>query len=278
MLIRPASTRECERLFRRELERRGHRFDRYKKNHWQRPKAALSVVQVQNAVATAATAVTVTIATSANNLVVIWCGQNVNNTSTLTVTDSTGGSNTWVQKGGYSNGIAGMNGGMFYTLSGIAVSSITATWSGGLSGRINIVVYEISGADMTTQSENAATQGTSANTTLTSNPLTTSNANDILLHGMIYTAAITEGSPPTNFSFPANSQGTRISVSNQIVSATQSNLQVTQTWTTSANAVDILTAFRAGTGGGGGPSPVTSIDFTPGAGQVAVPQGNAVAW
>src|SRR5258708_29293676 len=63
--------------------------------------AILSVVQAQNVDNTGVglTSLSVSINTSANNLLVCLCGEGTNNTDTFTISDSA--SNPWTQIGGY---------------------------------------------------------------------------------------------------------------------------------------------------------------------------------
>jgi hypothetical protein len=208
-------------------------------------------VQAQNNIATTATAVTVNIASTANNLLVGYCAQNVNNTSTVTMSDS-GGSNTWSQRGSYV-GQTAQRAAMFYTISGGAVTTVTCTWSGSISGRVVMIVYEFSGADMGLQDQNASTQTGTGVATLQSAPLTTTYATTVILYGIAMTTATSQDDHNTAglaTTFPTNTiaQG-RMDVGCYAASATQSGATSTTSWTTSTNVSGLITAFRSASAG-----------------------------
>ncbi len=263
MLIQPATTRECERLFRREVERRGHRFDRYKKQ-WRQPAAALAVVQAQNhETVSGVTADTVNITTTAGNLLVAQVRQGSNNTSTATMSDSSG-TNVWTQTAsGYNTSASTTRSAMFFVPNAAAVTSITVTWSGVLSTRVSIMVYEISGAAASSVLDSDVNSSNAANaTSLTSGSLTTANANDILIYAVNVGADQTTWTVGAGYTFPANATGNRQAMQYQIVSATQSAVTTSMTWGATTKSASFFAAFKAAASG-----LLPNIDFVPGGGR-----------
>src|SRR5258708_32026881 len=110
---------------------------------------ALAFVQVQNNrnALTGQTSLTVSIPSSAGNLLIAYVRQSANNTDTMLVSDSAG--NTWTQTAsGYVSAASGRRGAMFFTPQNVgSVTSVTVTFStsGGVANP-SIVVIEISGA------------------------------------------------------------------------------------------------------------------------------------
>lgn len=275
MLVKSATTRECEALFRRDLERRGHRFGHYKKK-WQRSEAALSVVQAANLNAPTASAVQVNINTTAGNLLVFACAEGANTTSTLAVSDSTAGSNTWVQAGNYIS--LGGRMALFYAANAAAVTSVTGTWSGGLSVSVDGIVFEIANAvqvsplDPNVLNSIASTQAASV-TALPSGSLSSSNMLDILLYvvkvGGSTAGGFTVGS---GYTFPANNATAAMSMQYKIVSAVQNATTTTMTWvTTRGNDLGFFAAFM-------GLPNLVDKDIVPGAGGQAINSSYAVPY
>lgn len=218
---------------------------------------ALAVAQCNSAATTTGAAVTVTLTTSANSLLVVFCKQNVNNTSTITMSDSNGG-NTWAQTaGGYANsGLTSDRGGMFFVPNATATTSVTCTWSGGISGRMGAVECEVTGAAASAPEDgtsvNSGASGTS--TGLPSATRTTANANDVLFYGVYVSANISGVTADTanGFSFPTNSIGTRVQMESEVRSTTWPSGATTITWTSATtNRGGIFAAFKAAAGGGG---------------------------
>ncbi|HEV1992424.1 MAG TPA: hypothetical protein VGR34_06130 [Candidatus Dormibacteraeota bacterium] len=274
MLVRSATTRDCERLFRRDLERRGQRFDHYKKR-WQRP-AAIAVVQASSNQAVGA-AVTVTVTTAAGNLLVICAYQGVNNTSTLAITDS-GGTNIWTQVGGYASASTASRMAMFFSPNAAAVTTITATWSGGINATIPATMYEISGAaGLSPLDPNASlpgiSSGTATATSLASASISTSNVSGILLYAVGEGGTSVGWSGTNSFLFPTGSfkaGGGRMGISNRITTSVQSALTTTSSWTTTGiDRIGIIAAFMAS---------FSSPEFVPGAGGRGMDQSCMVSY
>lgn len=250
MLVRSATTRECERLFRREVERRGHRFGQYKKK-WQPSRAALAVTQAKSNQA-GGTACTVPITTTAGHLLVIAAYQGVNNTSTLAITDSSG-ANTWTQVGSYGSASAASRMAMFYSLSTSGVTTVTATWSGTIAATIAATVYEISGQStggLDPNSSNPGVTNASASlASLASASISSTNPAAIFLYAVGEGTTSTGWAGTASFAFPTGSflaGGGRMGIGNLIVASPQSALTTTTSWTSAGNdRIGIIAAFSA---------------------------------
>jgi len=261
-MIHTLSTAECERFFRKEIERRhpGYRhphFDRYKRR-WQ-PLRAVFVQAQSNEVATGAT-VTVTITTTAGNLLVAVARAGTGASGqTVTITDSTGGSNTWTQTAsGYVSTSSSNNMGMFYSVTAAGVTSVTASWTGAISGIEDIVVLEFTNPS----GGQAGVQDASVNSTvatgvsITSGSLTTNNANDVLVFDAGAASSEITWTPGSGFTIPAGAQTNRVALSYEIVSAPQSGLTTTMGVNSSTGLGSIFAGFKTGsaavpTGSGG---------------------------
>jgi hypothetical protein len=215
--------------------------------------ATLAVVQAANNLSTAATATTITVTTTSGNLLVILAAEGANNTATVTISDSA--SQTWTQVGGYISPNTSSRTSMWYIPNSASVTSITATWSnnpGSLSTTVRAVMYEISGAATASPLETSNTSSSaSVATTLTTGAITTSNANDILIDGTNVGANQgTTWSTGAGFTLPSNSTNDRVAMSYQVVSATQSSIATSISWTSTATScVSIFAAFKASSGG-----------------------------
>lgn len=207
-------------------------------------EAALSVVQSAQNGGTSLSTLTVTISTSANNLLVIWCRQETNNTNTMTVSDTA--SQTWTLITLMNNTGQGNRGGMFYKENSAAVTSVTCSW--GSSGmQIGAVVYEISGAASSGSLDVFVTAGNTANTTtLTSGSLTTISANEILLCAGSSRADQTTYTAGTSYTIPTNGFAPRVAIEYQVVSSIQTAVTASMTWSpTSAASYSVFASFKA---------------------------------
>lgn len=188
---------------------------------------AIAFVQAKNNSAVG-TATTVTITTTTGNLLVLVVYEGVNSTSTMSVTDTAG--NTWTQVGGYVTS-SGDRFAMFYSPGASSVTSVTATWSGGISATVPVVVIEFSGvATGTPLDSNAANPATSSGTTsatsITSGSLSTSTATDVLIFGVGLGVSETGMTADTVHGYTLPAGGTtsnqRATITYKIVSSLQS--------------------------------------------------------
>ena len=144
-------------------------------------EAVILVDKVGAASAATATAVTVNaISPNPGDLIVIACYQNVNNTSTVTMSDSSG-KDTYIQIGGYVSQTTTDRMGMFYAPSSKPLSGITCTWSGGISGTITMALYTISGMNNASPLDAFTSSTLASGTSVTSGSLTTTHNPDIIL-------------------------------------------------------------------------------------------------
>jgi hypothetical protein len=210
------------------------------------PAKAITVVQsCQTSAVTNGTSATVSCATASGNFLVIETGEVANNTSTVTISDSTGGANTWLQTAsGYASQGATDRHAMFFVPNATGVTSITAAWTGGLSTRINIVVLEVSGMAFSSAEDSSVNNSQVSGTTATSGALTTTNASDLLVMGVGINATHTADTAGAGYTIPANGVSARETVQYKIVAVTQAGVTTTMTWTTAATTANIFAGFK----------------------------------
>lgn len=279
MLVKRATTQECEAMFKRDVERRGYRFDRrerYERYKKRQRFGLISIVQSGAANSGGGTAtITFGAATQAGNLLMVMTGQISSAATTATITDSSSGGNTWALcSAGYATqGSNPIRHGVFFVPNAVAVTSVTATWSAG-NPITHIIALEISGLALSSSEDASVNTATfSSAASIQSAALTTANANDILLHFVTTAVAVTSPTAGGGFALQANDSQT--SVTFLVVSSTQSGLQNTTSWTTASVATSTLIGLKAAASGG--PS-LVALDFTPGCGGTSVPQGNVVSY
>lgn len=220
--------------------------------------ASISFVQGHNfEVAASASAVTISNANgglatvTAGSMVVCLGREGQNNTSTVTLSDS--GSQTWTHLG-YANPSAASRVSMDYILNSTAITSITETWSGGISTRVSIVCAEFSGVATSTATD--GTNGGSSHTAVTSlssvdgtgSAITTTNANDVIIFAAgssVNQASWTAGTGGWT-AIPAGLQGNRVGMEYLIVSSIQTSFSGTITDASSGDMAGWLEAFKAG--------------------------------
>jgi len=210
----------------------------------------------------------VTTTINATHAIVISAYEGVNNTSTLSISDSTGGSNTYTQIGGYVSSGSDRYA-MFYSCSLSAqFTSITATWSGGLSATIPVVVFDITGlassgcADGNGTNPATSTQ-TGTHTTFSSGNLSTTQSTDILIFGMGSGTSLNGSvSAGSGYTLPSNgcTSNQRNCHTYKIVSATQSSVSTSDSYTsTNASQAGIFAAFSTVASGGKPPGQFARI-------------------
>ena len=231
----------------------------------------LAVVQAQQKIngGNALTSISVSIATTAGDLLVAFVREGSNATDNFTVTDSQ--SQTWTLAG-YNSFSSSERCGIYYKANSAVVTSVTAHYTtvGGVT-RAGIVVYEISGAAASTPVD-AGPSGTSFNTTqssITSALLTTTNANDILIFAVDVSgnqSGTNNGFVPgTGFAFPATGSATdaRQAVAYEIISSTQTNLRTSMSWGTKvSNGASQFIAFKAASATNNSPA-LQSVSVNP---------------
>jgi hypothetical protein len=226
---------------------------------------SFSLVQAaQGFSASGGNAITVPISTTSGNLLVIFCMNGGNNSTTVTITDSAG--QTWTQTAsGYASSASSNRSAMFYKPNSAAVTSVTATWTAS-ANNVGAIVYEISGADGSSPADGSVNSNVSGSsiTSLTSGSLVTANANDILIYGARSQSNETTWTAGSGYTIPANGSNTRQGVQYKVVSSTQSGVTTSMSWNNGApGAAGIFAAFKAASGIGGSASSVTATAGTP---------------
>ncbi len=218
--------------------------------------STLSVVQSHSAYnsSTSASSISIPLSTVSGHLLVAYVREGSSNTTTFTVTDSTG--QTWTQAGTYTSFSTANRSALFYMANSKAVTSVTANLSASVA-HTGIIVYEIAGAATSSPIDAgpvAKAVTSNAGNSITSSALTTTNSNDILLHAVDLNVDQGTGTnntfvPSSPFGFPAGgATDIRSAIALEIVSNTQSNMVSSIGWGTSAyGASDMLVAFKAAT-------------------------------
>ena len=204
---------------------------------------AITVLQAQNNRQAASNAVTVTISTTLGSALVAWSRQGLNNTNTVTMSDSSG-TGTWVQTAsGYVSGDNSTNRhAMWYKANSDAVTSVTCTWTAG-SQPTELVVLELSDVHLATPHDASVNSQAPATTSLTTGNLTTTVNDTILIAGWGAGADQTWGGNPAGYTFPTNGSTVRVYVAYKVVSAIQSAVNVTQTDSASASMASVFVAL-----------------------------------
>lgn len=246
MSIKLASNAECEQVFRDRFKRdSGNRFpqpsryDRYKRRHVPR---MITFVRANTAQASATVTVTPPTATTSGNLLVLLTAQTASSAATVTITDTA--SQTWTQSASGYSGDGGwpMKSAVWYKANSASVTSVTANW--GVAAVNYMTLVEISGCVLSSPEDASVNAQTLANTTTsTSGNLTTTNANDILLHMVSAGATVTAFTAGSGFTLPSGGTGNITCATYQIVSSTQTGFNTTTTWTTSTHSTSVLIAF-----------------------------------
>lgn len=210
--------------------------------------SSLSVVQAQqNFISNGSsnTSIAATISSTSGNLLVAYVREGTNATDNFNVTDNLG--QTWTRIGSYNTFNSTNRSAIFYVANSKAVSSVTAnfTTSGGVT-RPGIIVYEIAGAAATSPIDaTVANSNTSNTTSLTSLPITTTNANDMLLFAVDVSANQSSFTSGSSFHVPLNATDARQVVAYDIVSNAINNTTTSMSWPSSAQSSGIFTSIKA---------------------------------
>src|SRR5439155_21054437 len=189
-------------------------------------------VQVQNRIdgsGAAFTSFSVPITTNPGDLLVAFVRESSNGTDKFTVSDSAGQS--WTAEVWLNESLTGPRIGMFYVANSAAVTSVRVNYTtpGGVI-KPGIMVMEISGASVPAYDGVTSNTSGSSTTTSTSRPLSTLNANDILIFATDTAANQTAWTAGAGYTIPNNKVTTGASGSNArqamqcaFVSSAQSN-------------------------------------------------------
>lgn len=205
----------------------------------------ISVLQAQNANLTGVTSLTVNIATRSGSALICGVREGDNKTDTWTMTDSAAQTG-WVQvSSGYVSPNTTNRADMRYITNSAALTWVRATFSSRVSKGATMVCYEVSGlANVST--EDASVNSTSSGGGLVSGPLTTLNANDILIYMEGKGADQTSWAAGPGYLFPANAANARVAIQFKIVSTPQTNTttSITPSPDTNGSSGGIFAAFK----------------------------------
>lgn len=226
------------------------------------PAIGQTFVQTQNNFSsTAVTSLTVSITTTAGNLLVVAVEQGTNNTDTMLVSDSAG--NTYTQTtSGYVSQNSTSRAALYWTGQNVgAVTSVKVTFStGGGTTNCEIIVFEVSGMAVSSAEDSSVNSTNAGSTSLTSGSLTTTNANDILIFFNRTGANQTSWTAGTSYTIPNNNNASGNSGSNvrmamqyEIVSSTQSGVTTSMSHNGSSTEAGIFAGFKA-SGGAAAPA------------------------
>jgi len=203
----------------------------------------------ENSVNATATTITVTCSTAAGNALVAIVGQSDDQTATAAVSNSSAQAFTEISCGIATSGALNFEGRMFYLPNSAASTSVTATWSG---SRINrtIILFELSGMATSSMLDSCINIGSAgAVTSLTSGSLTTTNANDVLIYGMVTNSAGLAPTAGSTYTIPTNGStstlGGRSFQQYKVVAATQAGVTTSMSFTGGpASAVGLFAGFK----------------------------------
>lgn len=273
MLVKSASTKECELLFRRRLERRGYRFDEYKKK-WQLPRLAWTQVQFKgnSGIGVSSLVVSSLAGTGAGNLLIVSAGA-TNGTSGL-ISSVTGGG-TWVvdtNSHTSSSGVFGLSNIAYCLAAPGGVTSFTVNFSASNNWSVCLQEYSITGPSFAFDISAATTRG--AGTSQTGVGLTLTGVNDLIARVAVApTTSVSVASPYTvmrtdvlSGAFASHAFGINIS---------GPGAAPTATWTLGASVqfLEGAIAFSETQGS----LPIFN-DLTPGAGGCAIRKPTTVVW
>jgi hypothetical protein len=275
MLVRQATTRECDRLFREKIRRHhpGERFDRYRRRH--APfRAAITFLQ-KGTPLQGATPQTVTFGsacTSGSVIVAAVLSFGTGGGNTISVSDPTNGTYTAITP--KDTQFTNHSGQLFY-VSNTAATALTLSGSDGSgSNHLALFIAEFSGLS-TTLDGSAATTTHNSTATPTTDAITTANANDLLLSLIGDDTNANSSSAGSGWSDAGTISGPLVgTMEYKIVSSTGSYSGTVTFNAAETDWVGVVAALKATAAGG----LLINTDFTPGAGGQAVPQPNAVAW
>ncbi len=206
---------------------------------------AISVVQAQNANQTGVSSLTVNISTTAGNAILCGVSEGDNDSDTWTISDSAGQAGWAQDSNGYVTADTTQRVDMRYITNSAALTWVRANFSSPVRYAATMVCYEVSGI-AGIPAEDASVSSTSPGGGLVSGPLTTSNANDILIYMERKGANQTGWTAGSGYTMPANAANARMAIQYAVVSTTQNNTTTSMTPIpdTSSSSVGIFAAFK----------------------------------
>lgn len=136
-------------------------------------------------------AVTINGSAASGDLVVLYIGSDFGTSPAFTISDSSGGSNTWTQDEGFASvaGSGGLRNDMYRSVLSASITSVTVTPNAGT--RVALYVWKIQTPSGSPPGDNMGTKegagrSTTGSTTISSNlqTWTTTNANDDIIIGV----------------------------------------------------------------------------------------------
>ncbi|HET9177359.1 MAG TPA: putative Ig domain-containing protein [Terriglobia bacterium] len=204
----------------------------------------ISVLQAQNANLTGVSSITVNIATQAGSAIICGVREGDNSTDTWTMTDSAGQTGWSQVASGYVSPNTTNRADMRYITNSVALTWVRANFSSPVSNPATMVCYEVSGI-VTVSAQDASINSTSSGGGLVSRPLTTSNANDILIYMEGKGANQTSWAAGPGYLFPANAANPRVAIQYKIVSTTQTNTTTSMTPSPdTGSSASVFAAFK----------------------------------
>ena len=180
----------------------------------------ISVVQAQNANQAGVSSLTVNISTAAGDAIICGVSEGDNNTDTWTMSDSAGQA-AWRQvASGYVSPNTTNRTDMRYITNSAALTWVRANFSSPVRNAATMVCYEVSGI-VSVSAEDASVNSAASGGGLVSGPLTTSNANDILIYMERKGANQTAWTAGSGYTIPANAVNARMAIQYAIVSNTE---------------------------------------------------------
>jgi hypothetical protein len=188
----------------------------------------------------------VTLTTTAGSLLVQYAGEGQDASHTWTVSDTA--VQSWSQEAaGYFTFDSTQRVKADFFANSVSVTSVTTTFDSTVSATCQAVVFEIGGARLTTPEDGTGVTATAGGaTSLTSAALTTTNADDILLYGCRFGATVSGVTAGSGYTIPANGSNTRIGMQYKIVSAIQSAVTTSMSWTGASSCCGLFMAFKQG--------------------------------
>ena len=211
--------------------------------------AAITFVQAaQSLNSTSGSSVSVTMSNNvAGDFLVVACREGLNQTATLSMTDTAGNTYTLVNSSG-SGGSGNRKSALFYAanINSAASNTISCNFAPSVSGTVGIVALEFAGVATSSPTDGNVTSSNSASlaTSLSSGNLTTTNANDLLIYEVNASVAETTYTAGTGYTIPTNGSNGRQAVQYQIVSAT-GTYSTSVTWNAGAYSDGVFAAFKA---------------------------------
>ena len=204
----------------------------------------ISFIQAQNANQTGVSSLTVNIATAAGDAVICGVRDGDNSTDTWTMSDSAGQTDWQQVSSGYVSPNTTNRADIRYITNSAALTWVRANFSSVITYPATMVCYEVNGITPVS-AEDASVNSIASGGGLVSGPLTTSNANDILVYMEGKGSNQTSWSAGSGYTIPANASNPRMAIQFKIVSTVQSSTvtSITPSPDTNGSSAGVFAAF-----------------------------------